>query len=150
MDMTPQEELQLALAEVEKAKAELDAAKADIAAADSNAAKKPAAKKAVARPKRPAREVHKSDLTSECYGYGGAQPTSIIGARRTDMQPVVTKELNPMDRPVSDRMPRKVSVRVYDDAGVQQGLAMTMMEREADKLEASLPIGWSITSRRIK
>lgn len=140
--MTAQEELEQALAELAEANARLEAAKAELASAEAEC-------KAVGakRPRRK-RPVHQSVLVSECYGYGGPAP---VGTRtRPNMIPVVTKELDPTDRPVRDRMPRKVSVRVYNDAGQQQGLAMTMTERESDKLEADLPLGWTITSRTCK
>jgi multidrug efflux pump subunit AcrA (membrane-fusion protein) len=145
--MTPQEELELALAEVEALKAELAAAQAEIAAdAASRARPKRTAKKAAASARRGKRPVHRSELRSGCSGTG----ERFTGAdkMRIDMTPVVAKELNPMNRPTNGRMPAKVSVRVYDDAGLQQGLAVTMTERESDLLEASLPFGWTITSRK--
>jgi hypothetical protein len=103
------------------------------------------------KPAKPAkskrRPIHhpESDLRSAREGYGHRAGG---GTRmRMDMTPVVTMHLDPTDRPVYDRMPRKVSVRVYDDGGFQQGLAMTMMEREADVLAASLPFGWRLVER---
>ncbi len=95
--MTPQEELDLALAELAAAKAELDAAKAEIAAADSTARPKRAPAKAAARPKRGKRPVHRSELRAGCSGTGErfTGPDKV----RIDMTPVVTKDRDPMTRP---------------------------------------------------
>lgn len=141
--MTPQEELDLALAELADAEAELAAAQAGVAAAKKTARPKRPAKVA----SRPKREVHHSDLAPGCYGYGG--PINPDVRLRMDMTPVVTKHLDAMTRPTRGRMPGKVSVTIYNDSGQQQGLAMTMMERESDRLEADLPFGWTIVSRKI-
>lgn len=93
--MTPQEELDAALAELAAANAELAAANAELAAAKSGA-KRPA-KKAAAKPKRSRRPVHRSELRAGCSGTGERFTSS--GKLRLDMTPVVTKELSPMDRP---------------------------------------------------
>jgi hypothetical protein len=96
--MTPQEELDQALAELAKANAELAAAKADLADAKTTARKeRPAAKAAAAKPKRTKRPVHKSGLQAGCYGTGERFTSDRL--LRLDMTPVVTKELNPMERP---------------------------------------------------
>jgi len=95
--MTPQEELEQALAELEAAKAELDAARAEVAAAESSKATKPAAKKAAGKPKRTKRPVHRSGLPTGCSGTG--ERFTGTDKVRIDMTPVVTKELNPMERP---------------------------------------------------
>jgi sRNA-binding protein len=101
MQMTPQEELQKALADVESARAELAAAKAEIEAAESGKAPKNAAKKTAAKPKRPTRPakrpVHQSGLVSGCYGTGERFPSDT--RLRLDMTPVVTKQYDPMSRP---------------------------------------------------
>jgi hypothetical protein len=95
--MTPQEELDKALAKVAKAKAELDTARAALADTDSGAPSKRAARKAAAKPKRTKRPVHRSELRAGCSGTGErfTGPDKV----RIDMTPVVTKELNAMARP---------------------------------------------------
>jgi hypothetical protein len=94
--MTPEEELELALAEVEAAKRELATARDEVTASDSG---KPIRSRKIQRPaKRERRPVHRSELRSECSGTG-ERFTSKDGLRRTDMTPVITKELNPMERP---------------------------------------------------
>jgi hypothetical protein len=99
MMMTPQEELDLALAEVAAAKAELAAARAEVEDAKAEALpKRPAARKVQRPAAREKRPVHRSDLRSECYGTG-ERFTSSDGLRRTDFTPVVTKEYDPTDRP---------------------------------------------------
>jgi hypothetical protein len=93
--MTPQEELDQALAELAAANAELAKANAELADAKSKPTRP--ARKAAAKPKRPAtRPVHRSDLRTGCYGTGERFTSNRV---RMDMTPVVTKELNPMDRP---------------------------------------------------
>lgn len=109
--MTPQEELDQALAELAAANAELAKANAELEAAKSRA-KRPA-KKAAAKPKRPAtRPVHKSDLRAGCYGTGERFPSD--RRLRTNMTPVVTKELNPMDRPNAYEYVGRECLFVYD------------------------------------
>jgi hypothetical protein len=109
MQMTPQEELDAALAELAAANAELAKANAELAAVKSGA--KPPAKKAAAKPKRTARPVHRSELRHGCYGTG-ERFTS--GRVRTDMTPVVTKELDPMDRPNAYEYAGRECLFVYD------------------------------------
>jgi len=94
--MTPQEELDAALAELAAAKAELDAARAEVADAESGALPKRATRKAAAKPKRTKRPVHRSELRAGCSGTGERFTSERI---RLDMTPVVTKELNPTARP---------------------------------------------------
>lgn len=93
--MTPQEELKLALAELAAANAEVAAAEADLAAI--KAGKKIRPKKPALRPKRVIRPIHRNKLLhSGCYD-GGAAPVST--RIRIDMTPVITKEIDPTDRP---------------------------------------------------
>ena len=136
-------------AEIAAAEAELAAARAELAAIDAGKLpKEPKRPKSARRATRTPVHHPESDLRSKVEGWGGPAP---VGDRmRTDMTPVVTKHVNPMNRPVRDRMPRKVSVTIYDKAGVQQGLTTTMMEREADALQADLPFGWTLTARPCK
>lgn len=98
-------ELELALAELAKAEAELAQAEADLKAAEAEAAKpaKPAKSKRAAKPKRTARPIHhpESDLHHEITGYGGPMPSDV--RVRIDQTPVVTRELDPMDRPVDHK-----------------------------------------------
>jgi hypothetical protein len=120
--MTPQEELDQALAELAAAKAELDEAKAEVAAAESGAkpkAAKPAAKKAAAKPKptrRSKRPVHHSDLQPGCSGTG--ERFTGTDKVRTDMTPVVTKELDAMARP-NEYKPKTIECLLVFD--VQNG-----------------------------
>jgi hypothetical protein len=97
MQMTPEEELAKALAEVEAAKAELAAARADVATAESGKAPKRPAKKTAAKPKRPKRPVHRSELRSSCSGTG--ERFTGIDKVRVDMTRVVTKEVDARTRP---------------------------------------------------
>lgn len=91
--MTAQEELDQALAELAKAEAELTAAKAELKIAESKYG--PAPK--VRNPKKMQRPVHRNKVLRSGCDYGGSAP---VGTRvRTDMTPVVTKELDPTDRP---------------------------------------------------
>lgn len=140
-------------AELAAAEAELAAARAELAAIE--AGKIPAAPRRAARPKRaakkPARPVHRPEngMQSSIEGYGGPAPT---GERtRSDDAPVIMKHVSPFDRPVGDaKMPRKVSVTIYDDAKVVQVMGITMMEREVDEYESNLPWGWTLTYRVCK
>ena len=96
--MTPQEELDKALAELAAANAELAAANKELADAKSGTPAKRPAHKAAAKPKRTKRPVHHTPgLQAGCYGTGERFPSD--RRLRTDMTPVVTKELNPMERP---------------------------------------------------
>jgi len=114
--MTPQEELEQALAELEAAKAELDAARAEVAAAESSKATKPAAKKAAGKPKRTKRPVHRSGLPTGCSGTG--ERFTGTDKVRIDMTPVVTKELDAMDRP-NEYKPKVIECLLVFD--VKQG-----------------------------
>lgn len=89
-------ELEQALADLAKAEAELAKAEAELKAAEAKAPKRPAKK---TKPKRAERPIHhpESNLRSERYGYGGPMPSD--ERYRFDMTPVVTKELDPMERP---------------------------------------------------
>lgn len=110
--MTPQEELDAALAEVAAAKAELAAARAEVADSDA-AASKPGRAKKVQKPKPTARPlVHKSDLRRGCYGLG--QRFTSDGKVRVDMTPVVTKEYDPMSRPVDNSYVGHECLLVFD------------------------------------
>jgi hypothetical protein len=117
--MTPQEELDLALAELAAAKTELDAAKAEVAAAESGEkpkkAKRPA-KKAAAKPRRTTRPMHHSGLGAGCSGTGERFTGS--DKVRTDMTPVVTKELDAMARP-NEYKPKTIECLLVFD--VKQG-----------------------------
>jgi hypothetical protein len=101
MQMTPQEELDAALAELAAAKAELAAAQA--AVGEATAAAKGARptrppKKAAAKPKREKRPVHHTPgLQAGCSGTG--ERFTGTDKVRTDWTPVVTKERDPMARP---------------------------------------------------
>jgi hypothetical protein len=91
--VTPQEELDQALAELAAANARLAAAKAETAKlrASGIPVRSGRAKKRVQR------SVHRNELLHSAQDGGGAQP---VGTRvRVNMTPVVTKELDPTDRP---------------------------------------------------
>lgn len=96
-EMTPQEELDAALAEVAKATAELAAARAEKAAADAGEpirVARPKVQKPKARGRRP---VHRTGMPSGCSGTG----ERFTGTEkvRIDMQPIVMKEIDAIDRP---------------------------------------------------
>ncbi len=95
--MTPEEELELAMQELAQAKAELDAARADVAASVA-AASKPAPRKKMQKPKpKGRRPVHRTGMPTGCYGTG----ERFTGTEkvRVDMQPIVMKEIDAIDRP---------------------------------------------------
>lgn len=95
--MTPEEELQLALQEVAKAKAELAAARAEVAASDA-AGSKPVPRKKVQKPKpRGRRPVHRTGLPTGCSGSG--ERFTGTDKVRVDMQPIVMKDVSPIGRP---------------------------------------------------
>lgn len=111
--MTPQEELDAALAEVAVAKAELAAARAEVADAESGAAPRRGRPKKVQKPKRPEkRPLHRSDLRRGCYGTGERFPSD--SKVRIDMTPVVTKEIDPMDRPNDPGYVAKECLLIFD------------------------------------
>jgi len=119
MQMTPQEELDAALAELAAAKAELAAAKADVAAAESGAAAKApkrSAKKAAAKPKPTKPPVHRSGLGSGCSGTGERFTGS--DKVRVDMTRVVTKEVDARTRP-NEYKPKVIECLLVFD--VKQG-----------------------------
>lgn len=95
--MTPQEELDLALAELAAANAELAAAKTELVDAEKSAADRPKRPPASKKSKR--RKVHRSEsgLRAGCSGSG----ERFTGREklRVDMQPVVTKDADPKYRP---------------------------------------------------
>jgi hypothetical protein len=100
MQMTPQEELDAALAELAAAKAELAAAQAAVGEAEAAAkGARPTrpARKAAAKPKPTKRPVHRSDLRSECSGTG--ERFTGRDRPRINMTPVVTKEVDARTRP---------------------------------------------------
>jgi hypothetical protein len=97
MQMTPEEELAKALADVEAAKRELAAARAELADAESGKAPKPAAKKAAARPRPRKRPVHRSELRAGCSGTG--ERFTGNDKVRVNMTRVVTKEVDARTRP---------------------------------------------------
>ena len=95
--MTPQEELDAALAEVAKATAELAAARAEKDAADAGGPIRPTRDK-VQKPKaRGRRPVHRTGMPSGCSGTG----ERFTGTEkvRIDVQPIVMKDVSPIGRP---------------------------------------------------
>lgn len=111
--MTPQEELDQLLQEVAAAKAELAAARAEVADADSGAAPKPTARAKVQKPKRPEkRPVHRSELRAGCSGLG--QRFTGTEKVRVDMQPVVMKDVSPIDRPIDYKYEPIECLLVFD------------------------------------
>lgn len=92
--MTPQEELDQALAELAAANAELAAAKADLAAAK----KAKTTKRSAPAKKRTTRPMHHTPgFYAGCSGTGERFTGS--DKVRIDNTPVITKEINPMNRP---------------------------------------------------
>jgi len=115
--MTPQEELDAALAELAAANAELAAASKGLADAKAGTPAKRPSRKAAAKPKRTTRPVHHSPgVYSGCYGTGERFTGS--DKVRIDMTPVITKELNPMERPDDHTYAGRECLFVYD---IKQG-----------------------------
>lgn len=106
--MTPQEELDQALADLAAANAELASAKAELKVAETKYGPSPKTRK----PRKVHRPVHSNKLLrSERHG-GGAQP---VGTRvRTNMTPVVTKEIDPTDRPTDAKYAGRECLMVHD------------------------------------
>lgn len=111
--MTPQEELDQALAELAAANAELAAAQADVAAAK----KAKAAKRSASVKKRMTRQVHHTELRAGCSGTGErfTGPEKL----RVNHTPVVTKHVNPMDRPEA---PEYVGLECLFEFDIKNGL----------------------------
>lgn len=93
-------ELEQALAELAAAEAELAKAKRELAEAEAASKSKP--KRKATNKKRTKRPIHhpESDLHHEVTGYGGPMPSDV--RVRPNVIPVVTRELDPTDRPVND------------------------------------------------
>jgi hypothetical protein len=100
------ERLQAELAAVERELADANAAVAAIEAGEKPAKIRRAPKpKAKAKPKSKRTPVHRNSFKGSVEGYGGPAPVG-RSRFRTDNTPVVTKELDPRNRPVDNTYER--------------------------------------------
>lgn len=107
--MTPQEELDAALAELEAAKAELAAVQSEA----KTAASKPTPRPKVQKPKRRTRKpVHRSGIGAGCIGTG--ERFTGTDKVRIDLQPIVMKDVSPFDRPTDYKYEPIECLLVFD------------------------------------
>lgn len=146
--MDPIAELAAAEAELAAAEAELESAKTALAAAKALKPSRPTRPKAAKAKHRP---IHHPESGLRAGIWGDSGPAPVGDHMRSDFTPVVTKHLDPTDRQArGNKEVNSYYVRVYNDVGQQQELAMTLSERQIDRMEADLPFGWKMTARQVK